>query len=458
MGESPTSLEIPIPSISLPQSSPIGEHPSSEYDAPIPGNPLLPGAPAPSNARLSLTDPVMSTTIRLVKAPVQSSLVEFPTPPRLQPFKTSFDLVMGSPRSSAPKWPASPFKTAGPGKIYPAIPTDDVFEHAHPDYEDIPGGLTAALSDQTLPHASSEPNLDVFSSPAPASTLSPPQENPFLFGSPLPQHRVSNNDFGKAAFSVLDEMNKRLGLEGDQKVGIDILAKRDLPDVSNSRGPTKRDGIRFDKAHQDAFTKMDSIATHYAAKRPRDRTEPDGKIPGTNKRKSEALGVDATRSVKKTFTGAIILKAVPGSFGNEEEEEVEDQRISKRSRVANVAKAKNTGVTSAKDEETVRKAREVEAVRRKAEARRRSSRVTQGGINTGLARQSLSRGRVSTVTGKSSKLTESHFWAIANILSRGCQSSHITIRILVFRKKLSQERLERRWSVYTSFWDEVDQA
>lgn len=206
-------------------------------------------------------------------------------------------------------------------------------------------------------------------------------------------------------------MNKRLGLEGERKVGIDILAKRDISVPSGSGLPaTKRDGIRFDKAHQDAFKKMDSIASHYAAKRPsRDKNEPDGIVPGTNKRKSEALGADRPRRVPgavkkgaadKVFSSGSSKKTIPGGFGNEDEEE--DRRMSKRPRVADNDKAEETEAAPVKDEETMKKAREAEAVRRKAEARRRSSRVHQG-VNTGLARQSTGRGRTSVANAKKSE-------------------------------------------------------
>jgi hypothetical protein len=207
-------------------------------------------------------------------------------------------------------------------------------------------------------------------------------------------------------------MNKRLGLTGEQKVGLDILANRDNPVIQpSSGGPPKRDIFGFDKAHDEAFKKMDSIANHYAAKRPGPST--DGVVPGSKKRKSEALGPgsaenDAKRKAVITSNVTTYRNVVPGGFGDEDEELESDQRTSKRPRMG--AEDKNLKHEQPPqvviDEAAAKKAREIEAVRRKAEARRRSSRVQQG-INTGLGRQSIGR-RTSVVPGKNSELPRYH--------------------------------------------------
>ena len=376
-------------------------------DAPLPGNPSLPGQPAPSNARMSMTVAPTNTTIRLVTTPFASTSSVVDTPPKLKPFKTSFDIVLGSPQSTVPRWPASP-QNAAP--IYPPIPYDDLFSPAKPAEE------TASQKNVVLaPH---EP--DIFS-PAPGEKAlsklfsnTPSRPEPFLFGSPLPKNRLSNQDFGKAASSVLDEMNRRLGLAGDDRVGISLLENRgklqvDLVPVT----APKSDLFGFDKAHEGAFAKMDSITTHYAAKRvanqtkatvPQSSTKEDV-VPGTKKRKSTALGVDVggqpegpepkrLSTANSRAVNDVARKVLPGGFGEEEEEEEEcpeeSRRISKRPRVHLANPTPTQEFPEArKEEEERKKQKEIEAVRRRADARRRSSRISGTGPRKSVGRQSL---------------------------------------------------------------------
>jgi hypothetical protein len=287
----------------------------------------------------------------------------------------------------------------------------------------MPEGLSSSPSDSMVtlpsPHSPSEATVDVFlptppnlspsSRPAMADDteglVSAPRPEPFLFGSPLPQHRLSNHDFGKAASSVLDEMNNRLGLSGDQKVGMDIFInkKKSIEEV-NRKETIKDDKFGFDKVHEQAFKKMDSIASHYAARRGnpvRNRVPPvedDGVLmPRTRKRKSEALDVDDCAAQKTNDAGVDVNNMIPGGFGVDENDD--GRRLSKRIRTT------DHDVRVKTDEEIIRKNREIETVRRKAEARRRSSRVN--GINTGLARQSVgkgTKGRTSLAKSKNSEL------------------------------------------------------
>jgi hypothetical protein len=76
---------------------------------------------------------------------------------------------------------------------------------------------------------------------------------------------------------VLDEMNRRLGLTGDDKVGMSLLENRGKfkVDPAPVTAASKPDLFGFDKAHEEAFAKMDSITTHYAAKRGANQTEDD---------------------------------------------------------------------------------------------------------------------------------------------------------------------------------------
>lgn len=234
-----------------------------------------------------------------------------------------------------------------------------------------------------------------------------------MFGSPLPKNRLSNQDFGKAASSVLDEMNRRLGLDGDDRVGISLLENRGKFKVDPAlvKPAPKPDIFGFDKAHEDAFAKMDSIATHYAAKRGAKQTNTtnpqssvkEDVIPGTKKRKSTALGVDDGRqseSQKRASTANTRAvnngpkKVLPGGFGEDDEDDEdpeENRRMSKRPRVHLADPAPPTVISEEvqKEEEDRKKQREIEAVRRRADARRRSSRVSGVGPRKSAGRPSL---------------------------------------------------------------------
>ena len=410
--DSLTANAIPYKSIpessSPPKQDPfvLNDRQGDNAGAPLPGNPSLPGQPAPSNARMSLTVAPTNTTIRLVTTPFASTSSVVDTPPKLKPFTTSFDIVLGSPQTTVPRWPASPQNAAS---IYPPIPYDDLFSPAKPA-EKVVSQNKAVLA----PH---EP--DIFS-PVPGEKVSgklfsntPSRPEPFLFGSPLPKNRLSNQDFGKAASSVLDEMNRRLGLDGDEKVGMSLLENRGKFKVDPAPASTsKPDLFGFDKAHEEAFAKMDSIVNHYAAKRgvnQTKKTDPQSSakedvVPGTKKRKSTALGVDDRRQPEGSKRSSIAntritnnvtrKKVLPGGFGDDDEEEEEpeeNRRMSKRPRVhlADPLPAPEASEEARKEEEERKKQREVEAVRRRADARRRSSRVSGAGPRKSVGRPSL---------------------------------------------------------------------
>ncbi|KAI0073621.1 hypothetical protein K474DRAFT_1774616 [Panus rudis PR-1116 ss-1] len=380
-------FKLSTPDVSMTQDDSLSE--------PVPGHPFRPGAPAPSNARLS-TGEGLTTTIRLITTSYPDPI---PSPPRLAPVSTSFDLVMNSPASGGqPVWPASPKPKE---QLYPAIPMGELQSLA-----DIQGTISRSQSPaKPMPtdapdiFSPSKPTKPASSSKTPASAakLSLPRSEPFLFGSPLPQHRLSNNDFGKAADSVLAEMNKRLAEAGVAQVEKGVLEKKDKGDVfgdlklTNHQRTTSTD--RFANVHEKEFSKMDSIANHYAAR----RVQPQSK-----KRKSEALGHGAGPAAKRKssvagHTGQRVISngvrknmTIPGGFGgdedDDEEEEVEaagDRRSSKRIRVTgneditqgrrvSIAPPPQTEEERRKDEQ--KKDREREVVKRKLEARRRSSR------------------------------------------------------------------------------------
>ena len=346
-----------------------------------------------------------NTTIRLVTTPFASASSVVDTPPKLKPFQTSFDIVLGSPQSTAPRWPASPQSTPS---IYPPIPYDLLSPTNSAEQ-------TAPRNNVVLaPH---EP--DIFS-PLPGEkplgklfSNTPSRPEPFLFGSPLPKNRLSNQDFGKAASSVLEEMNQRLGLTGDEKVGISLLENRGKLQVDPVpvKSTSKSDLFGFDKAHEEAFAKMDSIATHYAAKRGAKQTiitnlqssTKEDAVPGTKKRKSTALGVDDSGQPERSKRASIAnapgvnngpKKVLPGGFeedDDEEEEPEENRRMSKRPRIqlADPAPAPERSEEARKEEEERKKQKEIEAVRRRADARRRSSRVSGIGPRKSAGRPSL---------------------------------------------------------------------
>ena len=112
------------PASSPPQTDHFVQNPprmslDKDIEIPLPGHVLRPGIPAPANARLSLglglgvpTTPTRqdqpTTTIRLVSNPFSNADFSYGAgengTPQLQPFKTTFDLVLDSPTGSS-TWP-----------------------------------------------------------------------------------------------------------------------------------------------------------------------------------------------------------------------------------------------------------------------------------------------------------------------------------------------------------------
>ncbi|THH27273.1 hypothetical protein EUX98_g6915 [Antrodiella citrinella] len=420
-----------VPYSSIPQSESLPRTDADgdiSMDAPIPGGPSRPGAPAPPNARLS-TGEGLTTTIRLISSTSREIVA---SPPKLKPFEPAFDLIMspnmGRPGHRVNVWPASP---GAQGRLYPSL--DELMA-----VDTAPGGLSppvsalSAVKRASLTMPSDNAN-DIFSpkkhipaAPAPLASLSMPRSEPFLFGSPLPTNRprTSNADFDKAAASVLSEMNKRLAESGVQGVDVTALNKRmsnHNADVfggqfsATTRQRTDSAAARFAKAHDDAFSKMDSIATHYAARRGAPPAASGSALapPQTqsNKRKSDALGLGpapgptkrkSSAANARVISNGVRKKMIPGGFGDEEveddeEEAVEDagdRRSSKRIRVAEGTDVHKGGrrvsllATVTGDDETeadrAREERKREVMKKKLDesrARRRSSRarVSVGG-------------------------------------------------------------------------------
>ncbi|KAI6038654.1 hypothetical protein EDC04DRAFT_1929953 [Pisolithus marmoratus] len=410
---------------------------------PIPGQMNLRGMPAPANARLSISQAPTTTTIRLVSGGGPPARIL--SPPRLKPFETTFDLVPATPSSngnggsSVPVWPPFSPGTTQTQSIYPSLAAFQGFGDLHkqgitqPDEcgpadmsIDMPGLLapsptfkpTPKKSTPIRPHTGAVPRStekpkllepeDIFSPAKPTNASSrprPSRSEPFIFGSPLPQHNLSNREFRSAAQSVLDEMNNRLAADGIEGLNIDVLQSRqkqggvDSTDNDQATGGDRAVGgianALFDKAHQDAFDKMESIV-QYAQKRAR-APEPilskkrksnlvikEKKVGGATRRRTSGLRA-ANRSAKG--------KAIPGGFGDEDEDEDEEEdvgqrRMSKRPRLetetaveaegqpSNSGENNKTTPDADKEEEEGRKQKERELVRRRLEynkAKRRSS-------------------------------------------------------------------------------------
>ncbi|KAJ3920547.1 hypothetical protein F5877DRAFT_37860 [Lentinula edodes] len=384
-----------------------------EDTAPLPGHVLRPGAPAPNNARLSLGDARFSlgyglatprksasgatTTIRLVSSSSMIGITNSPGPststldiensstPHLKPWNTAFDLVLGSP--------------SGPGqgenvKIYPDLPMEDVLVSS-----------TTVEPSQSL--------SDGFPHPSGVKSQA------FVFGSPLPQHRVSNAQFQTAAASVLEEMNRRLLADGVEAVGTSLVSNlrpgagshltpgtqkvytdREIKPLRKSFGAhavQKEIQQKFEKAHQDQFDGMESIAGYLDRK---NNSSLVGKAPvGTSssiesvqmgkKRKSSAIDDGRHAPAKRPSTRVIsnTRRTVPGGFGEEDEDE--EAPVGKKPRVEFSGKD-DTGAKEVDQSALEKSEKERDAIRRKLEmnrARRRSSAAN--------GRASMGRGRVS---------------------------------------------------------------
>ncbi|KIL68386.1 hypothetical protein M378DRAFT_99834 [Amanita muscaria Koide BX008] len=383
-----------------------------DMEEPVPGGALRPGVPAPDNARLSmglgLTAPQTpskpaqpTTTIRLV----QNSENMSPSTPQLAPFKTTFDLIMSPPMSAGVGFGTFSSATTWSSSIYPSLPTDinEPAIHESPPVSmttNVASAVAGSDGDITMPGAFSSPSSSTENAKmGPISgnnALGPPNE-PFIFGSPLPKHRVSDAQFREAAASVLDEMNKRLQAEGVGGVDMDIIKR--LHSSSHAEGiqTLAASGINkcqtgeikemFDKKHQAEFEKMegiDALVKRKAAKlHGQSKQGSDDKVVAGKKRKSSVL-IDESRRMPSQVVGRASgtrvisngrrSKMIPGAFDVDDydrEADANDERGMKR------VKVENGAVEVHNAESQAQKEKEREAIRRKLElskARRRSSR------------------------------------------------------------------------------------
>ena len=406
-----------------------------DMEAPVPGQALRPGVPAPPDARLSLglglTEPQTpskrsqpTTTIRLICGQHSYDMPKGASPtPQLMPFKTNFDLVM-SPRlasgidfstlNSAVTW-----SSENPD-LYPTLPTDteDSSSHAKsPEMDCKLTGIVDADGDVSMPGAFSLPHTAPATDVASDTNMASPSEAarcsthlnsntpmPFVFGSPLPGHRVSDVQFREAAANVLDEMNQRLQAEGVNPVDLDIIKRlhpmsaavpHTVPACENQTRDIQK---MFEKRHQAEFDKMEGIDALVKRKATSsfkiDNNAPRNDIV-SKKRKSSVL-VDEPRRpaapVAGWASGTRVIsngrrgKMVSESFNNGDLDQVADadeERGKKRPKM----NENSADVHAAMLEEQKKKEKEREAVRRKLElnkterrnsAARRSGRISIG--------------------------------------------------------------------------------
>lgn len=407
----------------------------------MPGQNALAGLPAPDNARLSISQEPATTTIRLVASDEpRNSLF---SPPKLHPFKTSFDLVPQTPGGAegGGVWPLSP-GGAKSERIYPAIPTFSAFDPVDASDMDIdidfPGSLQSSTPARTKFNTGATPKSDEKPSDVPQDLFSPaprlsrarenassfrpqrspekpsgelgvPHSEPFIFGSPNPQHRLSNAQFRSAAQSVLDDMNARLKSEGVASVDFDVLRRQQqstsIQSTAEDPQQEKKAGTSrlFDKAHQAQFDKMDSITSHYAARRglpsnteaapvlgKRKAAAEPASIAGKTRKSSVVVKKDRVPSTSSVRLRPVSKKVIPGGFddndddddGEEEDDREDDRRKSKRVRVDPIEDAELV-------KEEAKKLKEREAIRRKLDANKAKRRSSMGRPSIGKGARKL---------------------------------------------------------------------
>jgi len=410
--------------------------------SPLPGHFLKAGVPAPPNARLSLglglsvpATPTRraqpTTTIRLVSNPLadQPPATSYAPgengTPQLKPFQTAFDITFGSPVPSAgfgfgfsslSSWPPrSEGEDVEMGGIYPKLTFDDL-----PPVTISPS-KPSALEDMEVNIATpASPTNQVVNTQTPTKAAS---TTPFVFGSPLPQHNISNTQFKSVAASVLDEMNARLRAEGVEEIDLNIVSKLH-PDkkVSNNEPramkpiPTSKRGEisnKFEIAHQKEFEKMEGIDGVLKRRMEREKASPskrvseekEEKVVVGRKRKSSVLEIDApgrpsgprrpsalanrpNASATRVISHGRRPKVIPGAFGmddddDEEDGAEEDPRAGKRVRMdpdvvpeiispeeeaKRVAEVERQALELEKEKEAIKKKLEANRARRRSSA------------------------------------------------------------------------------------------
>ena len=400
-----------------------------DIDIPLPGHVLRPGIPAPANARLSLglglgapNTPTRqnqpTTTIRLISNPFSNTDFSYSAgkngTPQLQPFQTTFDLILDSPTPTGflSTWP-------------PRDPQDNFSMYPTLTVQDLPPSLVSVNSPQAK--ADRQEKDKEVSMPGSLTPVRGRIPEPFIFGSPLPQHNVSNTQFRVAAASVLEEMNKRLREDGVDEIQSDIITKLHphaniLQNTTDCREIKPMPGVRrgeikekFQRLHESEFEKMEGIdalvkrRTERSPQKCTSEEEEKEKVVIQKKRKSGAITRDSidVNGVGPRRPSAFARRAsstrvishgrrskifIPGAFGSEEEDDG-DGRAGKRVRMHSGAHSSALEGEQKKSEQDIRLEREHEAIRKKLDANRakRRSSAAHGGRKSGR----ISRGRQS---------------------------------------------------------------
>ncbi|KAG6853520.1 hypothetical protein C0991_003515 [Blastosporella zonata] len=407
---------------------------TTDAPLPLPGHSLRPGIPAPSDARLSLglnapltpTRNQPTTTIRLISNPISNGS-PYGRTPQLKPFKTSFELDFGSPQPNDGTRPR-PQQEMG---IYPPLPLDDLIPSSF-NNASVPSSSSHLMNLAPLLPSSRAPaskrGAPSLLTPAPKSSttaqLAVPEE-PFVFGSPLPQHNVSNMQFKSAAASVLDEMNKRLHQDGVEGVGMDLISRLQpgahalgtgILGPRETKEAPKANAFRqkFDELHAEEFSKMEGIDS--LVKRRGLMPKADTALAAKRRKSSVRInhGVGRDRFGRRVggetgrLSAAHVIgekkrqRVVPGSFDDVDsdvEEEAGEGGAKPGESSAIVEDKKEGEADKATEEERAkaeleeRKQKEKEAIKRKLEmnkSRRRSS----AGVAGARGRVSVGRGGV----------------------------------------------------------------
>jgi hypothetical protein len=249
---------------------------------------------------------------------------------------------------------------------------------------------------------------------------------PFIFGSPLPQHNVTNTQFKIAAASVLEDMNKRLQANGVEGVGMGIIDKIQPGQHPNGAGVlTNREtmllqpkgaGIKekFEKMHEEQFSKMEGIDV-FAKRKGMSPKKSAGELAIEKKRRSSMVGNGIGRDRFGRRVGGDITtgrlsgkfvsdgrkpRVLPGTFGADDNDDHDDEAEDEKEKThvgasasGESGKLQEQKVDVEKEKEEEKKGKEREAIKRRLElnkARRRSS----VGVAAAKGRVSVGKGGV----------------------------------------------------------------
>ncbi|KAG8860298.1 hypothetical protein FRB96_003947 [Tulasnella sp. 330] len=234
-------------------------------------SPTPPATPEPVPSTYLPDNTLAQSTIRLIPSTLDLTNMDGPTDTYI-PTKTHDGEDGDGSSGSDDDWLASRQKR--PSSIYPQLPE---FAQA-----------TAAASRADL--SAIMPGGFEFSDPPAAAS---PVADPSTVQLPLDLHSPTT---AATAASVLEEINKRLGMAPNAPNAMTfetfankgpLFSTAPKIDWANSGLKEAKGGDRFASAHDGMFNQMDSITTHYAAKR---AAPTISQLLGSKKRKSSAQG------------------------------------------------------------------------------------------------------------------------------------------------------------------------